>query len=424
MQKVFFVTSLFTSSGKTLFTLGLLNSLKESVVSFKTGPDFIDPLFHKKITGKKGYNLDSFFLDGPELKKHFLTAAAGYPNIVIEGAMGVLDGIKKGYASCDDVADQLGLPVILLIESYPSIHTMGAVIKGVMSSMKSSVSAVIITKSKSQKLFDLQKEDILNSTGIEKIFRFPYDEALTVKSRHLGLDTSCNEIVKIAESSARIIKENMDLSCLCTEIPELPQTILPESTCKKTVAIASDEAFLFLYRENIEFFQKCGYRPVFFSPIKDSIPPDADMYYLPGGYPELYAKQLSANKPMLRSLYELCTSEKPVLAECGGFMYLGKSIQEYPMVGFFDVSSSMKPSMQGNFGYQNIKIKNSDHTYKGHEFHYAQMSYGEKPNALKITMESSKKTSVEGLLKQKTLGSFTHFYFRSSKKDDALWLYL
>ncbi|MBP7238518.1 MAG: hypothetical protein KBA07_10810, partial [Petrotogaceae bacterium] len=99
-------------------------------------------------------------------------------------------------------------------------------------------------------------------------------------------------------------------------------------------------------------------------------------------------------------------------------------IGEYPMVGFFDVSSNMKPSMQGNFGYQNIQMKNSDHIFKGHEFHYAQMSYGEKPNALKITMESSKKTSVEGLLKQRTLGSFTHFYFRSSKKDDALWLYL
>lgn len=424
MQNVFFVTSLFTSSGKTIFTMGLLRILKETAVSFKTGPDFIDPLFHKKITGKRGYSLDSFFMDTDELKEHFFSLSAGHADIIIEGAMGVLDGIKKGYASCDDVADRLGLPVILLIESYPSIHTMGAVIKGIMSSMKSSISAVVITKSKSKKLFNLQKEDIFNSTGIEKIFRFPYDETLTVKSRHLGLDTSCNEVIKTAESSARIIKENMDLSCLCTKIPDTVKKITKGRICEKTVAIASDEAFLFVYPENIDFFEKCGYRPVFFSPIKDSIPPDADVYYLPGGYPELYARELSANKPMLRSLYELCTSEKPVLAECGGFMYLGKSIGEYPMVGFFDVSSNMKPSMQGNFGYQNIQMKNSDHIFKGHEFHYAQMSYGEKPNALKITMESSKKTSVEGLLKQRTLGSFTHFYFRSSKKDDALWLYL
>lgn len=427
--KSFFITSLFTGSGKTTFTMGLLNLLKKDVISFKTGPDFIDPILHMKITGKKSYNLDSFFLDKDRLNNHFygICKENKNENIVIEGAMGLLDGVRKNEASSDDIASKLELPVTLLIESYPSIHTIGPIINGIKNSARSNIKSIIITKSKSEKMFNLQKKSIIEETGIKNVFRFPKSDLLNIKDRHLGLNIHEDDFLKVAENASKLIQDNIDINILSHQINLNydSEKIFNKNKLdykNKKIAISKDEAFNFLYEDNLKYFEDKGLEILYFSPLNDKEIPDADFYYFTGGYPELFLKKLSKNKSMLRSVNKICNSEKPVIAECGGFMYLSKSINNYKMVGFFDCDSYMQNRMFKTFGYQNIKL--NDFEIKGHEFHYSDMNYNEEINAFNIIMESSKNTFKSGILKNKTLGSYSHLYFKSSSKEELLWEFL
>lgn len=426
--KSFFITSLFTGSGKTTFTLGLLYLLKNNVISFKTGPDFLDPILHEKTVGKKSYNLDSFFLNEKELREHFYNICEKNKsdNIVIEGAMGLLDGVRKSEASCDDIASKLKMPVILLVESYPTIHTIGSIIKGIQNSAKSQIKAVIITKSKSQKMFDLQKEDIINETGINNVYRFPYDENMKIEGRYLGLNIHENKILEVSKNAAELIKNFVDVEEIGFEIEREKLSFSKKDSFKnrKKIAISKDEAFSFLYEDNLDYFEEKLIDVIYFSPIHDKIIPEADFYYFTGGYPELFLKELSQNQKMLKSVKELCFSSKPVIAECGGFMYLSNSINDYNMVGFFNCESFMKKKMYNIFGYQNIYSNFSDFYIKGHEFHYSDMIYNEEKNAFNIIMESSRKKLLEGILKHKTLGSYSHLYLKSNQKEELLWEYL
>ena len=411
---------MLTNSGKTTFTLGLLQYLKgegKKLCSFKVGPDFIDPIYHEKILNKKSSSLDSYFLNSKELKKHFYEESKDSDYVIIEGVMGLLDGLKDGRGSTDSVGSTLKIPILLLVESMPSIKTMAAIIDGVISHSKSKVIGIIITKSKSETVFKMQKEEIKKITGIKYIERFEYNEELKIPSKHLGLDTDFSNIQDISLKTLEQIK-NMNIKSIFTEVEVSYSSKSLIKKKKKSIAISKDKAFLFYYPENIKWLKKEGFEIKYFSPIEDKKLPKADVYYFTGGYPELYAKELNENKSMLKDVYEKCDSGIKIIAECGGFMYLSDEIDGYEMVGFIKSKTFMSKKVQGRFGYEKIKVlkdcffkKNT--TIKGHEFHYSYMNLNEKENALEVMKVSNTKVYKIGIIKKQVLASYTHFYFPS-----------
>nr|WP_269777958.1 cobyrinate a,c-diamide synthase [Tepiditoga spiralis] len=413
------MAGMLTNSGKTTFTLGLLQYLKsenKKVCSFKIGPDFIDPIYHEKILDKKSKSLDSYFLNSKKLKEHFYKESKNSDYIVIEGVMGLLDGLNDGRGSTDSIGSILDIPILLLVESMPSIKTMAAMIDGVIKHSKSKIVGIIITKSKSEIVFNMQKEEIEKITNIKYIKRFEYDNSLKIPSKHLGLDTDFFNIKEIALKSYEKIK-SINIESIFKELNQVYDSV---NVIKgnKSIAISRDEAFLFYYPENIEWLKNNGFKIKYFSPLNDKKLPEADVYYFTGGYPEVYAKKLEKNKSMLIDVYEKCASGKKIIAECGGFMYLSKEIEGHKMVGFINGKTFMSNKIQGRFGYEKIKILNEcffkkNTVIKGHEFHYSYMELNENENALEVIKKSNNKIYKVGIIKENVLASYTHFYFSS-----------
>lgn len=423
------VNAMTTSSGKTTFTLGLLQLLSEKgkVRPFKIGPDFIDPMFHTAVTGTRSVNLDSFFEDKISLKKRFSDNAVEYDYAIMEGVMGHLDGLKDGKASSDEVAGITETPVTLLVEEIPSVRTMAAMIDGVIRNSRSEIKSVIITKSKSQKLFEMQKSEIESLTGIKVAGRLPYSEELEIPSRHLGLNTDMSilndSIRSISAHCSKLIAENIDVDSLFEDF-EIDSSVTNKSSLKgiKKAAVSRDEAFCFCYDANIEWLKDKGYEIIYFSPLHDKYPPDADLYYLCGGYPELFLHQINDNSSMRKSMLEICENGINVIAECGGYMYLCQNIENVPMVGFFGGDAKIGNRMNRRFGYENITILENcffqkGTILKGHEFHYGYIENLREENALKIVKASNESTFLSGEMRNNVLGSFTHFYFPSCKGE-------
>lgn len=447
------ISAMTTNSGKTTFTLGLLFLLQKmgKVCSCKVGPDFIDPMFHNVVLsntltnhreeslmlpGGSGsflqkdpepsiYNLDSFFESEQALNRRFSNAVQDTEYVIVEGVMGHLDGLKGGWTSTDEVAAITKSPVTLLVEERPSIRTLAAMVDGVIKNSRSIISSVVITKSSSDKLFQMQKEEIEALTGISVAGRLPYDEGLKIPSRHLGLNTDMiklsDELLAISERCARLINDHINLNTIFNEIEinTAATPILHKKT--KRAAISRDEAFCFMYRANIEWLEENGYDIVYFSPMRDKFLPEADFYYLCGGYPEIYLKGLSENVPMRRAIKEVCGSEIPVLAECGGFMYLHDSIEDHPMTGYFKGNAKIGRRMNRRFGYEYLSLPDEfifeNRELRGHEFHYGYIESGEDENGMMVRRASNGMEFLSGHYENNTLGSFSHLYFPSLKRD-------
>ena len=432
------VSAMTTNSGKTTFTLGLLSLLQKrgNICSFKVGPDFIDPMFHSVVLNQNRvkadvqsatYNLDSFFETEKALKQRFSKAAQNTDFAIIEGVMGHLDGLKAGKASTDEVAAFTQTPVTLLVEEKPSIRTLAAMIDGVIKNSQSTINAIIITKSKSERLFQMQKKEIELLTGTAVAGRLPYDEALQIPSRHLGLNTDMirlkDELLTIAENCSQLISDNVDLKKISHQmnLTRTEQT-LNETKKTKIAAISRDEAFCFMYRANLEWLETMGYKIVYFSPMRDKQFPQADFYYLCGGYPEIYLDELSKNKTMLKAIKEVCASSIPVLAECGGFMYLHESIEGKPMVGFLKGEAKIGTRMNRRFGYERITLQDpfifDSNQLRGHEFHYGYIENGSEEAGITIEKASNAIAFKSGHYKNNTLGSFSHLYFQSQGNEN------
>jgi len=353
--KVSLIAGLYTGVGKTTFTLGLLELFKtRNLVSFKVGPDYVDPVYHEVITGKRSPSLDSFFLPPEELKRHFCRCSWNSEFAIAEGVMGLLDGTIGGKPSTDDVACILDLPVVLLVESIPSVQTLAAMVEGVVDHADSRIVGIVLTKVRSADLLRKQMAVMKSVTGVDVIGGIPYDSRLFMPSRHLGLDTDFSGVREVASASAELIDKYCDVNRLFGSV-EIRKVESVFSGFDKVVAVANDEAFLFFYPENLKWFEDAGYRVEFFSPLHDEVPPQADAYYLPGGYPEVHASQLSGNTAMIDAVREIAEEGVPVLAECGGFMYLTDFIGDERMVGFIRGKVKLSDKLQG-FGYRDVCV--------------------------------------------------------------------
>ncbi len=319
--------------GKTTFTLGLLRSLARrgyDLASFKCGPDYIDPKFHALASGKPSINLDLFMMSEEHVRATYARYASKATACVVEGVMGLYDGSQKMQGSSAEVAMTLGLPVVLLVNAASSAYSTGAVIHGFKTFKPNiNVVGVVFNRVASENHYQFLKDAALDA-GVESLGYIPKTASLDVPSRHLGL--SLEELQKLdyfPDKVADLIDAHVDVARLL-ELCTIQKPLYREEETKVTaqplrIAVASDEAFNFVYPENIRALERVG-KVQFFSPLRDSALPVADLVYFPGGYPEFYLEQLSCNTDLRSAIKAYAEAGGKVLAECGGMMYLCAAI--------------------------------------------------------------------------------------------------
>ena len=374
-----------SGSGKTTVTVAVIAALKARglpVASFKCGPDYIDPMFHRAALGVPAHNLDPFFTDAQGLRDAVAAGARGRLG-VIEGVMGYYDGIgPTTQASTFDVARATASPVVLVIDAQGMAASVGAVITGFSRFREPSLIRGVIVNRATTGTYDLV-EPLIRDCGLVPLGFLPPQEAVAWPSRRLGLVTP-GEIAWLAPAIARLAQmaaEHLDLDAivhLAASAPELPLPAAappPSDLPSVTIAVARDEAFCFCYAETLELFTRLGATIVFFSPLRDARPPQADALYLPGGYPENHAAALAANQPMRQAIRQRIGQGWPVIAECGGFMYLLDCLDGHPMAGAIGGNAFLTPKLQ-RFGYVRLTaagdslLAAAGETLPAHEFHY------------------------------------------------------
>ena len=380
-----------SGSGKTTMTCALLMALKRrgcAPCAFKSGPDYIDPMFHRAVLGVESRSLDLFFSAPETVRTLYARGAAGHSAAVCEGAMGFYDGLGgvSDRASAWHLADTLGLPVLLVAEPKGQSLTLAAELKGLVNFRTPSHIAGILLNNCTARMHALLAPMLEEETGLPVLGFLPKLPEAVIGSRHLGLYTAA-EVENLQQKLALLAdaaEEHIDwprLLALCEkEPPALPaRAEMPPARVR--IAVAQDEAFCFTYAETLEAFRAAGAEVVFFSPLRDTaLPENIGGLYLPGGYPELHAKELSENTSLLREIKQKIESGLPTAAECGGFLYLGQSLtdaegQSWPMAGVLP-GEAKDAGRLVRFGYAALSADSDSLLFRAgesfpiHEFHH------------------------------------------------------
>lgn len=380
-----------SGSGKTTMTCALLMVLKRrgcAPCAFKSGPDYIDPMFHRAVLGVESRNLDLFFSAPDTVRTLYARGAAGHGAAVCEGAMGFYDGLGgvSDRASAWHLADTLGLPVLLVVEPKGQSLTLAAELKGLVNFRTPSHIAGILLNNCTARMHALLAPMLEKETGLPVLGFLPKLPEAVIGSRHLGLYTAA-EVENLQQKLALLAdaaEEHIDwprLLALCEkEPPALPEKA-PQPPARVRIAVAQDEAFCFTYAETLEAFRDAGAEVVFFSPLRDTaLPENIGGLYLPGGYPELHARELSENTSLLREIKQKIESGLPTAAECGGFLYLGQSLtdaegQSWPMAGVLP-GEAKDAGRLVRFGYAALSADSDSMLFRAgesfpiHEFHH------------------------------------------------------
>lgn len=469
----FLISAPQSGSGKTTVSLAIMAALTLrglAVAPFKCGPDFIDPGYHRAVTGSPSINLDGWMCPVEFVRETFqisLASPGGQKIAVIEGAMGLFDGIgassKNG--SSAQIAAITGAPVVLVVNARGMAASAAALIKGFAGFDPQAIIAGVIfnnvgSSSHSELLMATMAE---NLPEIPLFGCIPRDESLVIPSRHLGLVTTEDNPL-----SEDFIRRLADMAERCLDLDRLSQLQIPPappfikggvnlqssivavaaSVSPTTVeaapnlsppfmkggqggiciAVARDPAFCFMYEDNLRLLREAGAELVFFSPLVDTaLPSGTDGIYLPGGYPELYAEQLNGNGSMKESIRAAVAADLPLYAECGGFVYLTEGIdgsENQPaadFVGVFPVRCRMLPRRKA-LGYRQAELTEAaiigakGAIVCGHEFHYSEI--GKMPEEVKRCYQVSRQAVVlgsEGFRTRNCLGSYIHLHFGSNR---------
>lgn len=419
--------------GKTTIATGIMKALSDEhkIQPFKVGPDYIDPSYHNCATGVSSRNLDSFFMSDGQIRQSFkngmTSSHADYG--IIEGVRGLYEGISptNDIGSTSSIAKALNSPVILIINSRSLVRSAAAMTLGFKAlDSRIDIEGVILNNVKSQKHYLKTKEAVEKLANTRVLGGIERDNSISMEQRHLGLIPAVEQerISGLVEKWGELIRENIDLDALI-EIMDNSNPIIneykpiwsPNKTKHKTrIAVPFDEAFNFYYKENLEALEYNNAKIEYFSPIHDEQLPSVDALYIGGGYPEIFKKELSKNTTMLESIKEFSQDNHPIYAECGGLMYLCKTIDSLPMVDVFPYHSMLTKRVQGlSYTIAHVQRDNpilkKNTTYHGHEFHYSKVEYtGSNSNDFAFSMRRGVGITgkYDGLLKNNTLASYIH----------------
>ncbi len=421
--------------GKTSITCGILRALVNRgmhIQSYKCGPDYIDPMLHGHITKRACRNLDPFFSEEKDLRRLLAKDSEDAQFSVVEGVMGFYDGIG---ISCEKSTHTVSMatetPTILIVNAKGMSHSVIPLIQGFIGYQKNLIKGVILNRC-SKGLYDMIKPEIETKLGIRVIGYFPQKEGIHIGSRHLGLMTAAEieNLDEVLDLLGETAEECIDLDALL-EIGNSADPLLKVKASavpakkRARIAVADDKAFCFYYKENLEILEQMGAELIPFSPVNDSsLPEDTDGIYLGGGYPETYRKELSENDSMRWEILTAVEAGKPVIAECGGFMYAANHLVEtdgssMPMLGVISTDVQMTKRLSMQFGYVTLETMEDTAFFKkgtkirAHEFHYSKAD--QRGKTCHITKQTGR--SWEGLYVEKNLmAGYPHFYFDNCKE--------
>ena len=423
----FLIAAPCSGSGKTTVTCAVLTALQRrgaDPCAFKCGPDYIDPMFHRGVLGVESHNLDLYLSAPDTVRQLYARYAAGHGAAVCEGAMGFYDG--QGLtprASAWALADTLELPVLLVVQPKGASVTLAAALRGLVQFRTPSHIVGILLNDCSARLYTMLRPLLEAETGLPVVGYLPHLPGCAIEGRHLGLKTA-GEIAdlqqKLGQLADALVLDWAQLAAL-TDCPAPAAEPLFPASCSPAVriAVAQDEAFCFAYAETLDALRAAGAELVFFSPLRDTaLPEDIGGLYLPGGYPELYARQLSENCTLRAAIRNAVQSGLPTAAECGGFLYLGQQLEDadgavLPMAGILP-GSGHNAGRLVRFGYAEMTARCSSMLFRAgetvsvHEFHH----WDSTCNGTGFSMRKSEKAQWEcGFANAHLYAGFPHLYW-------------
>ena len=428
------VAGLASSVGKTTVTLALAAAFRRRglrVRCAKVGPDFIDPGFHEAVTGAPSRTLDSWMLDPAVLAGTLARAGHDADLVLIEGVMGVFDGLDGGSdrASTAEVARQLGVPVVLVVDAAAQVRSAAAVVLGAERfDPELEVAGVILNRVGGDRHVGWLREALAARCRSRVLGALPWREALRLPERHLGLVTARERGVPPALQAALadVAERTMDLDAIRalarSTVDAAPPA--PPAPPRARLGVAMDDAFQFYYPENLDALRAAGARLVPWSPLEDAALPDVDGLYLGGGYPELHAPRLAANRAVRAAVRGFALDGRPVYAECGGLMYLAERLDDpdgrgHPMAGVLPVHVRMAPRRL-TLGYREVRLVGdtllgpAGARLRGHEFHASHVDAPPSVEALyEVADPAGGEAWVEGYRAGGALASYVHLHFGS-----------
>lgn len=428
-----------SSSGKTTIVTGLLAELRArglKVQSFKVGPDYIDPGYHKLASGRAAHNLDTWLVPNDKLPQIFTAEAMGADIAVIEGVMGLYDGGRGGISSTAEIAKLLDAPVLLVIDCKSMGASAAAIAKGFRDYDKDvKLAGVILNKLGSSTHEEMIKQ-AMHKINMPVYGGLRRNDEIATPERHLGLLPVEENSQPFIEKMRSLVSDSVDVDGIlalanrAAAIKSVNSDIFSKAKeIKCTIGIAKDEAFSFYYATSLAVLENLGAKLVPFSPLHDKELPPVDGIIIGGGFPEMFAEGLAANVALRQSLKRAAKNNMPIYAECGGYMYLMQSIvdfssQEYEMAGIFDGQAQMTKKLQ-MVGYVEAELATDSVIGKkgtklhGHEFHFSTDDPSIKNRPFCFTKLRNNAKYLAGQAKYKTIGSYLHLHFAGANSVAA-----
>ena len=429
--------------GKTTISLGLMAALKTrglKVQAFKVGPDFIDPGHHSRLLGAPSRNLDGWMLSKRYNLATFSKWMYGKDLGIVEGVMGLFDGYdgRSEAGSTAQIAKWLNCPVILVVDASSMARSIAALVHGFQTfDSDLRLAGVIANRVGSETHARFLAEAMESIPDIVFLGGLPRTREISIPERHLGLITSDEDPypIDLFDKLASLMEEHLELDKVYgLPICRVKSTKAPLPRASRSglrLGVARDEAFCFYYQDNLDLLAHFGADLCFFSPIRDShLPPDLSGLYLGGGYPELYAQRLGENLRIKKEILGAARKGMPIFAECGGFMYLTRSIEaeqgEYAMVGLYPFKTRML-SRRKALGYREVILKKDSMLgpkglrARGHEFHYSELINGAADIAdlYQVSNRKGMTAGPDGFMVYNTLAGYIHFHFGSNPEMAA-----
>jgi len=433
-----------TSSGvgKTTISSGVMAALVKrglAVQSFKIGPDYIDPSYHTHVTKRQSRNLDSYLLSDKVLVDSFLRASADAEISVIEGVMGLFDGLSglSDVGSTASAARLLKAPVLLAIDAWSSARSIAAQVLGFNTfDPEVKIAGVILNRVAGEKHAQWCTQAIEKHTGVPVLGWLPKSDTVRMPERHLGLIPYIErrpETEKAVEMLAEFVGEHVELNRIvqiASSAPPFDYDVNPirDERSKVRIGLALDEAFCFYYADAIDLLRACGAEIVNFSPIHDSsLPEGLDGLYLGGGFPEVFSSELERNESMRKSIKTLIEDGMPTFAECGGLMYLTRSITNFDgsskrMIAVLDAETILTKKL--TLGYtlahavSDTILSRAGETLRGHEYHFSEIQ--SIPTDVRFTYEMRRGNGIvnhlEGWKVYNALACYSHTHFCSKPR--------